>query len=796
MEVKRAFRKYLGPDDPGPFSDMINSMSFGCRHMKEYNKNGVFCLKRKTENGTVKLLRVGDVDYIWTQGGVEGLIYIILIPDLVVGYKIKVTIEDGYYVFGSVESIKEEDFNLIRYEYPRDYEGQTGADNRRQYMPYIVKESDSNYASVGNPGGGLGSELFLDPVNDWHYKHYILDCTGDQDPVKEHLWRPPGQYTAYGFGEEITPTWYSMSRATAHTYHFCFEAAIDQSKRIYQPVNIDVTLSSEDVIVPAFTLAARSGKRYNFLYPTTANRFYGKNAFDYIKDSEGRVTITAFGESIYMSGVVTPTIPSGITPILFFWPWIPYLDDIRAFNILTYLWTQPEGGGTEAWYMKPIFETLKKWSIGFYTAEGTYQTIPLSEDSATFSDVTYSSVPTSSNTPNPCSCGECGTGVWNSQTVTTVPPYSASGIRHIPIGLIGGKIPITMKTEWSQSGSGPVDTDTQQWTVTGTYPWDSLHGSMNGLDYWYESCCIQSFSSSSHRSGVSISSASNKVEMVQTLKVGDDVIFSGESSMDYEMTYNGTETYDGTITGTVTPPAQEIPVCAGHINYTSQQMNINQTQNLSWTDDTVYPAAPVCEDPMPAFTFSWSLSGGGSLNSTTEQNIVYTAPASNANCANNSTISLLCNGVVVDTLDIAINTGGTGTAYYSTVCVTEGHCEEPVQVGNQWVTQFTVATVRITRYNCAGTETGTTTYCMSGEGSCARTLAQGPMSCEDCLASKTVTSCGIKYSRANHLSCAGKALECGAWCVYGLTDGPELGELVDVRTPAQIAAGCCPAPLM
>lgn len=66
MEVKRAFRCYRGPDDPGPFSDIINSMSFGCRHMKEFNRNGVFCLTAKVPEGYVKVLRVGDVDYVDT----------------------------------------------------------------------------------------------------------------------------------------------------------------------------------------------------------------------------------------------------------------------------------------------------------------------------------------------------------------------------------------------------------------------------------------------------------------------------------------------------------------------------------------------------------------------------------------------------------------------------------------------------------------------------------------------------------------------------------------------------------
>lgn len=68
MDVKRAVRCYRGPDDPGPFSDMINSMSFHCRHMKQFNPKGVFCLTAKVAEGYVKVLRVGDVDYIWTEG--------------------------------------------------------------------------------------------------------------------------------------------------------------------------------------------------------------------------------------------------------------------------------------------------------------------------------------------------------------------------------------------------------------------------------------------------------------------------------------------------------------------------------------------------------------------------------------------------------------------------------------------------------------------------------------------------------------------------------------------------------
>ena len=49
--------------------------------------------------------------------------------------------------------------------------------------------------------------------------------------------------------------------------------------------------------------------------------------------------------------------------------------------------------------------------------------------------------------------------------------------------------------------------------------------------------------------------------------------------------------------------------------------------------------------------YTWGVSGGGSINPSG----LYTAPASNANCSGNPTISLICNGQVMATLSIAIN---------------------------------------------------------------------------------------------------------------------------------------------
>src|SRR5690606_14247916 len=123
---------------------------------------------------------------------------------------------------------------------------------------------------------------------------------------------------------------------TAHGYHYCFEAAIDQLKRVYQPINIVVDLDSEEMTISDFTLLSRTGTIYNFIYPVKKDRFYGKNALTYVLNSNGIYELTSFGESVHVSGVEAITKPKGIDPVLFFWPWVPYLDEVRGFNILSY----------------------------------------------------------------------------------------------------------------------------------------------------------------------------------------------------------------------------------------------------------------------------------------------------------------------------------------------------------------------------------------------------------------------------------------------------------------------------
>ena len=81
------------------------------------------------------------------------------------------------------------------------------------------------------------------------------------------------------------------------------------------------------------------------------------------------------------------------------------------------------------------------------------------------------------------------------------------------------------------------------------------------------------------------------------------------------------------------------------IGYTTQQMAVDEEQNL-----TVVGAVAGC-------TYTWAIgSGGGELSAATGTSTIYTAPSTNAGCANNPTITLSVEGSQCDSLGVAINT--------------------------------------------------------------------------------------------------------------------------------------------
>ena len=181
----------------------------------------------------------------------------------------------------------------------------------------------------------------------------------------------------------------------------------------------------------------------------------------------------------------------------------------------------------------------------------------------------------------------------------------------------------------------------------------------------------------------------------------------------------------------------------GSIGYTTTGMGVGETQQLTATCGQG-PGAP-CQA-------TWGIaSGGGSISSTG----LYTAPASNASCSNNPIITLACGGTVVATLALAINGAGGGAAAYSqdalcTLYTTEC-CEHSTgEYGQCWWGNHK-------HYGCDGV----VTY----DSGCTYTFYF------------VFTGCSF----ANKCQCGGSTFN---------------GNIIDTRTGAQLAAGCCPAALL
>jgi len=180
------------------------------------------------------------------------------------------------------------------------------------------------------------------------------------------------------------------------------------------------------------------------------------------------------------------------------------------------------------------------------------------------------------------------------------------------------------------------------------------------------------------------------------------------------------------------PAWQAVCSAAATIGYVSQQMGVNDIQSF-----TVVGGSG---------EYTWGItSGGGSITS----GGIYTAPASNAECANNPTISLKCNGVEIATLALAVTASVSGNA---TRECTNRTCP-----------------------SCA-TQSG---YC----GSCTRYLR--------CDGTRPESSSSV------HCECIGWAANNDATLEWETCAQKSLSEgFNDVRTAGQITAGCCPQQLL
>lgn len=197
--------------------------------------------------------------------------------------------------------------------------------------------------------------------------------------------------------------------------------------------------------------------------------------------------------------------------------------------------------------------------------------------------------------------------------------------------------------------------------------------------------------------------------------------------------------------------------CTGiSIGYTTQQMAVSTQQTL-----TAVGAVAGC-------TYNWAIaSGGGSLSSGTGTSVVYTAPATNAECANNPTITLSCGGAQCDSLQIAVNAYTGNFAFYVKRCYRNWSCIPDVE-------EY-CPIVRSYRGNCAGVETYLTVWCGGGYKSTP------PVDCAFC-AGLGRTSCAV----VAQLGCAYDVMP-STWPI----DSP-----YDIRSAAYKTAGCCPAALL
>jgi hypothetical protein len=156
------------------------------------------------------------------------------------------------------------------------------------------------------------------------------------------------------------------------------------------------------------------------------------------------------------------------------------------------------------------------------------------------------------------------------------------------------------------------------------------------------------------------------------------------------------------------------------------------------------------------------LAGGGSLSDpTSSSGCTYTAPASNEGCEQNPTISLSCDGVVMDTLDIAVTgtTGGYWTpiarVYYAASTGYRSPWYSNCDVDNMCNMDGDLPTIPFAHYDCYGQNA-------------------------------TLHSCGKET-----VCCQS---EQPTWQMY--CSGASPNSVVDLRSPTDLSNGCCPEQLL
>jgi hypothetical protein len=201
------------------------------------------------------------------------------------------------------------------------------------------------------------------------------------------------------------------------------------------------------------------------------------------------------------------------------------------------------------------------------------------------------------------------------------------------------------------------------------------------------------------------------------------------------------------------------------IAFTSQQMQVLEYQALSVHESLCAAPSPCCKD----VEFWWQiLSGGGELDKSYGQTVIYHAPAFNANCSENAVIGLTdCCGRST-TLALIVNavTDPNQVAYKSWTPDADEDCYQVPGPTCLWH----CAIVWIDGFTCDGEFVSHDFNCTCGGSG----IWGGACSDEWCAARMASCFCHSQAAAA-------------AACGYSLP--------VDVRTDDQKALGCCPAAL-
>lgn len=316
------------------------------------------------------------------------------------------------------------------------------------YSSYLNAEKDPTPAVIST-----GSNKYhyintvVDPVispagngyDDWHYHNTEFRPTG-------WLWDNMVREAPTAF-PTLMMTHFSISPHTYFSSFYYRQGGILQNLRQYCAEKSLVPLVIDTIPVETEI-------------PNDGPGAYGRRGFTL--DTTGRYA-TSWKERVYASGVAVPWIYSNVgVPWLtwFFFPWIPYLNEISGFPIL-------DGGSG---YVIPTVKNPQIYSMGYIDATGPKITNPFLSDQASYdySDGGYSVSTTPIFNQDIVRVVPGGPGGWSyagswpdqgvgsfSYTLTTtghqIISASASGRYNFPVGSVGNKEILIIQNDFTIS---------------------------------------------------------------------------------------------------------------------------------------------------------------------------------------------------------------------------------------------------------------------------------------------------------------------------------------------------------